>query len=290
MPDPGRLLVCATPIGNLADVTLRVLEALRGADAVLAEDTRVTRRLLARYDIATPLERYDEHVAERATPSIIERLRAGAVLALVSDAGMPGVSDPGQRLVDAALRSGVRVEVLPGPSAITAALVASGFVSGSFFFGGFLPRRAGERARLLASLAPLDAVLVFFESPKRTASALAALAEAFPEREGALVRELTKVHEEVVRAPLPELAAAIAERGSLKGEVVLVVGPPSSEGAAGPEVDPAAIRASVERLVEQGVSRSDAVREVAARLGLARSVVYEHAHRGPKRGSSERGS
>ncbi len=275
----GRLLVCATPIGNLGDVTLRVLEALRDADRVLAEDTRVTQKLFARHGIATPLERYDEHTAARRTDGLVERLLAGARLALVSDAGTPGVSDPGATLVDAALQAGVVVEVLPGPSAILAALVASGLPTHAFYFGGFLPRKAGERERLLASLRSLEATLIFYESPRRTASALAALAKAFPARQGAMARELTKLHEEVVRGPLPQLAEDIASRDSLKGEVVLLVSPPG----AGEELDAPSddeVATAVEALVSTGMKRAEAVRRVAARTGVPRHRVYEIAHRG----------
>jgi 16S rRNA (cytidine1402-2'-O)-methyltransferase len=222
----GRLLVCATPIGNLGDVTLRVLDALRDADLIAAEDTRITRRLLDRYDIVTPLEPYHAHNLERRTPVLVERMSAGARVALVSDAGTPGVSDPGAHLVDACLNAGVPVEVLPGPSAIVAALVASGLPTHAFYFGGFLPRKAGERRQRLASLASLDATLVFYESPRRTAATLASLAEALPGRDAAMARELTKIHEEVVRGPVADLAAALAGR-ELKGEVVLLVGPPA---------------------------------------------------------------
>ncbi|MDZ4169299.1 MAG: 16S rRNA (cytidine(1402)-2'-O)-methyltransferase [Coriobacteriia bacterium] len=276
-PESGRLSVCATPIGNLGDVTLRVIETLRGADVILAEDTRVTHKLLAHYDITTPLERFDEHTAARRTPEVVSRVRAGAWLALVSDAGTPGVSDPGSTLVAAALDAGVLVEVLPGASAVPAALVASGLPTHAFYFGGFLPRKAGERRRLFDGLASLDATLVFYESPHRTAVSLMALAEAFPARTGAMARELTKLHEEVVRAPLPELAAQIGARETLKGEVVLLVGPPAA-GEAEVEIDEAAVRARVDALVATGASRNAAVKTVAGELGLARNAVYAIAH------------
>ncbi len=278
MADAGRLIVCATPIGNLGDVTARVLDALRAADAVLAEDTRVTRKLFGRYAITTPLERFDEHAARRRTTEILVRLGAGETIALVSDAGTPGISDPGGGLIDAALEAGLPVDVLPGPSAIVTALVASGLPTHAFYFGGFLPRKAGERTRLLASLATLDATLVFYESPQRTATSLAALAVAFPLRRGALARELTKLHEEVVRATLPDLAARIGARETLKGEVVLLVGPPvpeEREAIAPPNTE---IRARVDALVATGLKRAEAVRRVAAETGLARGAIYDAAH------------
>jgi 16S rRNA (cytidine1402-2'-O)-methyltransferase len=279
--EAGRLLVCATPIGNLGDVTLRVLNALGEADTVLAEDTRVTTRLLKRYKISAPLERYDEFVAARRTPAFVDRMLAGHTLALVSDAGTPGISDPGATLVDASLDAGIEVDVLPGPSAIITALVASGLPTQAFYFGGFLPRKAGQRGRLLDTLAGLDATLIFYESPRRTADALGVLAARFPQRAGAMARELTKLHQEVARAPLPELAADVAARESLKGEVVLLVAPPS-EAENGPvpeQLDAQHVRRLVEGLVSEGLSRADAVKQVARDAGLARKVVYEMAHR-----------
>jgi 16S rRNA (cytidine1402-2'-O)-methyltransferase len=274
MPD-GRLVVCATPIGNLGDVTLRVLETLRAADVVEAEDTRVTRKLFARYEIATPLESYHAKNLERRTPEVVARIAAGKVVALVSDAGTPGVSDPGAHLVDACLAAGLTVEVLPGASAILTALVASGLPTHAFYFGGFLPRKPGERRRALEALSALDATLVFYESPRRTAAALASLAEVFPGRYAVVARELTKLHEEVARGDVAELSAAFAPR-ELKGEVVLLVGPPA-RGAAKPLADADAVRAAVEAAVTAGVSRKDAVRDVAARTGLPRNEVYRIA-------------
>jgi len=271
MSDSGRLLVCATPIGNLGDVTLRVLEVLRTADVILAEDTRVTRKLLARYDIHTALERYDEATAAVRTPVVVERIAAGANVALVSDAGTPGISDPGARLVDAALLAGLPVEVLPGASAIITALVASGLPTHAFYFGGFLPRKGGELRRVLTDLAGLDATLVFYESPRRTAASVAAIAEVFPLRHAAMARELTKVHEEVIRGTAGELATALKAR-ELKGEVVLLVGPPVAGEA--PVVSETAIRSAVEALVAAGSSRKDAVRQVAGDLGVPRNDVY----------------
>lgn len=272
MSDPvGVLLVCATPIGNLGDVTLRVLDALRTADIIQAEDTRVTRKLLSRYDIHTPLEPYHEHNRLARTPELVERIERGERIALVSDAGTPGVSDPGEHLVDACLDAGVRVDVLPGPSAILTALVASGLTTDAFYFGGFLPRKAGKRSRALEVLATLDATLIFYESPGRTAATLASLAEAYPGRQAALARELTKLHEEVARAEVGELAQRFAGR-ELKGEVVLLVGPPVEQQQL--TLDEGAVRERLDVLTGDGVSRKDAVRQVAADLGLPRNEVY----------------
>jgi len=277
MSDAGRLIVCATPIGNLGDVTLRVLDALAAADAVLAEDTRVTRKLFSRYAITTPLERYDEHTAEKRTPEIVQRVLGGERIALVSDAGTPGVSDPGSRLVDAALEAGASIEVLPGSSAILTALVASGLPTHAFYFGGFLPRKKGERSRLLGSLGALDATLVFYESPRRTAASLAAFAEAFPGRVGAMARELTKLHEEVVRGPLEAIAEQIGQRESLRGEVVLLVGPPVAQDAILEPADAEEVRGRVAGLIRDGMSRTDAVKTVARETGMKRNDVYDIA-------------
>ena len=272
----GRLAVCATPIGNLGDVTLRVLDTLRDADVIAAEDTRITRRLLARYEISTPLEPYHAHNLADRTPKLVERMAQGESVALVSDAGTPGVSDPGAHLVDACLAAGIPVDVLPGPSAIVTALVASGLPTHAFYFGGFLPRKAGERLSRLKALGVLDATLVFYESPRRAAATLASVAAALPGRSAAMARELTKVHEEVVRGSVGELAAELAGR-ELKGEVVLLVGPPP-RGAGRPAVDPAVVRATLERLEAGGMSRSAAAREAATLLGIARNQVYRIAH------------
>jgi 16S rRNA (cytidine1402-2'-O)-methyltransferase len=274
--EPGRLVVCATPIGNLGDVTFRVLDALRTADAIAAEDTRVTRKLLARYDIGTRLERCDEHTVMRQAPALLERMRSGEVIALVSDAGTPGVSDPGARLVDACIESGVAVEVLPGASAILAALVASGLPTHAFYFGGFLPRKAGDRARALDAVSSLDATLIFYESPHRAAATLAALAVALPGRRAALARELTKLHEEVVRGPIADVAEQLGARDVLKGEVVLLVGPPPAPVSR--EADADDVRLHVDRLIAEGLTKSEAAKRVAREFGLQKSEVYRIAH------------
>ena len=274
MADGGALLVCATPIGNLGDVTLRVLDALRTCDVIAAEDTRVTRKLLSRYEIHTPCEAYHEHNRAMKTSGLVDRIARGERIALVSDAGMPGISDPGSHLVDACLDAGVHVEVLPGASAITTALVASGLPTHAFYFGGFLPRKPGERARALARLSELDATLIFYESPGRTAATLASLAEAFPGRTGALARELTKIHEEVARGDLTELAEAFAER-PLKGEVVLLIGPPAAPHQL--TLDEDEVRDRLRAAEAAGATRRDAVRDVAKALGLPRNEVYRIA-------------
>jgi 16S rRNA (cytidine1402-2'-O)-methyltransferase len=215
----GRLIVCPTPIGNLEDVTLRVLSALRDADVIACEDTRRTRTLLERYGVQASLVSYHEHNERERTAELVERMRAGAVVALVSDAGMPLVSDPGYVLVQGCVAAGLEVEVLPGPSAALAALVASALPADAWRFVGFLPRKRGALLEVLAS----PETVVAFESPKRVAASLAVLAEVDPSRPVALCRELTKVHEEVVRGTAAELASRYADAPP-RGEVVLVVG------------------------------------------------------------------
>lgn len=273
----GILYIVSTPIGNLGDLSPRAVQVLQAADFILAEDTRVTRKLCSRFDIETPLERFDEAVSRRRSGSVVERVLAGETLALVSDAGTPLLSDPGQELVAAAQDAGVPIEVVPGPSAITAALVSSGLPVERFYFGGFLPRKAGEQRKALESLAALDATLVFFESPHRTARTLQLIAQEMPDRTGAVARELTKLHEEVVRAPLAELAAEFAQREVVKGEVVLLIGPPAPTATNQAHVDSAAIAAALSSCMDDGMSPSRASREVAAELGVPKSAVYDIA-------------
>lgn len=275
----GMLSLVGTPIGNLSDASPRVLDTLRGADVLLCEDTRVTSKLLARFDIHVPLERCDENVIASRVVSVCERVSEGKRVAFVSDAGMPGVSDPGQRLVDAALDEGLPVEVIPGPSAVTCALVASGLAMDHFFFEGFLPRKAGEQKRRLEALAPIPGALVFYESPYRVAATLTNIAEVFPARRVALVRELTKLHEECVRAVAPDLAAQIRERGELKGECVIVVeGPSEAElathaASSSPDSD-----ITLEQAIQEGLAAGEPKSVLAKRLskqfGLSRSEVY----------------
>lgn len=226
----GCLSVCATPIGNLGDITLRVLETLKAADIIYCEDTRVTRKLASRYEIKTPLRRADAHRLPDLLPALIADLEQGKHLAYVSDAGMPGISDPGSLLVAAVRDAGFTVEVLPGASALTTALAASGIKPHSHYFGGFFPRKPGAGKRLLESLSRLDnTTLVFFESVYRTAKTLQLIAEVLPERHVVMARELTKLHEEILDGTAVELADTIAERiekgGILKGEVTLLIAP-----------------------------------------------------------------
>jgi 16S rRNA (cytidine1402-2'-O)-methyltransferase len=261
------LVVCATPIGNLEDVTLRVLAELRAADVVLCEDTRHTRGLLARHEIAAKLVSYHEHNEAARTSELVPRLLAGERIALVSDAGMPGVSDPGARIVLAALDAGVDVTVLPGPSAVETALVASGLVAERYQFVGFLPRSEKGLAAVWDELRTWEWPTVAFESPQRLPATLRSLGASDPARPVAVCRELTKRFEEIVRGTAAELAERFAEPP--KGEITLVIGP-----AAAGEVDEEAALAAVAELVEAGVSRKQAAALVARLTGAARNRLY----------------
>jgi 16S rRNA (cytidine1402-2'-O)-methyltransferase len=266
------LAVCATPIGNLEDVTLRVLQELREADLVLCEDTRHTRRLLERHRIEARLLSYHEHNEAQRTAELLPRLEAGERVALVSDAGLPGISDPGARLVAASLAAEVPVTVLPGPSAVETALVASGFGTDRFQFLGYLPRKAGERRALWDELAKWPHATVAFESPQRLAAALASLAEALPDRPVAVCRELTKRFEEVAHGSAKELAARFS--GGAKGEITIVIGP--AEVRAG-VTEAEAASAAVSELVVGGLSRRTAADIVARLTGVPRNRLYRHS-------------
>lgn len=285
----GRLIIVGTPIGNLGDLTPRVAQAFEAADAICCEDTRVTSKLLAHLGISRPLVRCDENVIASRSPELIGRILAGDVIAFASDAGMPSVSDPGQVLVDAAREAGVDVEVIPGPSACVTALVASGIFCEHFYFEGFLPRKHGERVRRLSQLAAIPGALLFYESPHRVAASLEALAEVFPARQVALCRELTKLHEEVLRAQAPYLLEQVRERGELKGEMVLVVAPPSEEelaafasmmpgaavGAAGAVDVDEALQKDIQDALAQGEPASAIAKRLSQRYSLKKRAVYE---------------
>lgn len=262
----GRLIVCPTPIGNLEDITLRVLAALREADVVACEDTRRTRVLLDRYGVNAKLVSYHEHNESARAAELVKRMNDGETVALVSDAGMPLVSDPGFVLVRATVAAGLEVEVLPGPSAALAALVASALPSDRWRFAGFLPRKHGELQQAFAG----RETLVAFESPRRVAESLAVLAELDPERPVAVCRELTKLHEEVVRGKAGELAARYAEEPP-KGEVVLVVGPAPEPT----DLDLTPALAAVRRLVESGAKPRIAAGVVADLTGASANALYK---------------
>lgn len=275
----GKLVICPTPIGNLGDMPPRALEALRAADVVCAEDTRVTGKLLAALGVeGKRLERLDENVIGQRAASIIERVQAGETIAYCSDAGMPGVSDPGLRLVRIAREANAPVEVLPGPTAVATAYVASGCTSPAFFFGGFFPRKDAARQALLESLRALDAGLVFYESPNRLTSALKSIEAVLPARTIAVCRELTKLHEEVLRGSARELREVLEARDAVKGEIVIVIEPADQtekEADASQARDVAAAR--VAELAAQGVRPKQIARQLSEELGISRNEAYEIA-------------
>ncbi|WP_185695881.1 16S rRNA (cytidine(1402)-2'-O)-methyltransferase [Buchananella hordeovulneris] len=267
---PGTIALAATPIGDARDASARLVAALGQADIIAAEDTRRTRDLARRLEITLTgkVTAFHEHNEQAKTPVLLEQARAGARVLLVTDAGMPSVSDPGYRLVAAAAAAGIGVRVLPGPSAALTALAISGLASDRFCFEGFLPRKEGERSRRLASLAGEERTMIFFEAPHRTAAALAALAQAFGEQRRAVVcRELTKTYEEVVRGELAELVAWAAD--GVKGEVSIVVA-----GAQPQAVAAASLVERVEELVAGGARLGDAAATVAADTGVAKRELY----------------
>ncbi|MHA3704577.1 16S rRNA (cytidine(1402)-2'-O)-methyltransferase [Jatrophihabitans sp. YIM 134969] len=272
----GRLLLAATPIGNAADASPRLGTALATAPVVAAEDTRRLARLTAALGVTTTgrvVSFFEGNEAGRV-PQLVEAMTAGDDVVLVTDAGMPSVSDPGYRLVVAAVAAGLEVTVLPGPSAVTAALAVSGLPTDRFCFEGFPPRKAGERARTFAALASDPRTSVFFESPRRLAETLAAMAEAFgADRPAAVCRELTKTHEEIRRGPLAELAAWAAA-GEPRGEICVVVGGATATGG---DLEPERIAELVAARIADGLSRRDAAAEVAAEYGLRRRDVYQVA-------------
>jgi 16S rRNA (cytidine1402-2'-O)-methyltransferase len=267
---PG-LHIVATPIGNLRDISLRALDTLRGADLIAAEDTRVFAKLASAHGIAVPTVSYSDATQDANEPRLLRALAEGKRVALVSDAGMPLISDPGYRLVRAALAAGHAVTAVPGPSAVPMALALSGLPTDRFFFGGFLPAKAGERRRMIAEAAQIPATLVFFEAPHRLAASLADLAELLGDRPAAVARELTKLFEEVRRQSLSELAAHYAG-AEAKGEIALVIGPPGEAQAP----DSAALDVALREALA-GASVKDAAAEVAARFGLRRREVYARA-------------
>ena len=270
---PAGLHLVATPIGNLRDITLRALEVLAAADLIACEDTRVTRKLLEHYGINTPLTPYHEHNAAAARPKLLARLAAGEAVALVSDAGTPLISDPGFKLVRAVRDAGQDVTALPGASAALAALTVAGLPTDRFFFEGFLPAKEGQRRSRIAELARIPATLIVYESGPRLARALADLADGLGGREAAVCRELTKLHEEVRRGVLAELAQAYEAGAEIRGEIVVVIAPPPDDAG---EVDADELDRMLRRALER-VSVKDAVSEVATATGRPRREIYQRA-------------
>ena len=269
---PG-LHIVATPIGNLRDISFRALATLAAADAVLAEDTRTSKTLLAHYGISTPLLPYHEHNAAQMRPKVLAKLREGGKLALISDAGTPLVSDPGYKLVAELVAEGLPVTGIPGPSAVLAALVLAGLPTDRFFFEGFLPPKSGGRRTRLTELATIPGTLVFFESPRRLAEMLADAAAVLGARPGAVARELTKFYETVRRGTLPELAAHYETQEEARGEIVVIIGPPGAvELVPSDEAIDERLRAALAK-----VSLKEAVAQVAAETGQPRRKVYARA-------------
>lgn len=271
-PQESALYIVSTPIGNLGDITIRALETLAAADVIACEDTRVTATLSQRFGLKAPLLPYHEHNAERQRPRLLNALAEGQVVALVSDAGTPLVSDPGYRLVRDVLAAGFKVVPIPGASAPLAGLVASGLPTDTLLFAGFLPQKSGARARRLVELATIPATLAFFESPHRLAASLTAMAESLGERDAVVARELTKRFETFQRGTLTELAS-FYEANPPKGEIVVIVGPPSQTA---PDVDAADVEALLQTALAQ-MPVAAAAKDVAKRTGRDRAEVYRLA-------------
>jgi 16S rRNA (cytidine1402-2'-O)-methyltransferase len=265
----GTLYLVATPIGNLEDVTYRAVRTLREADLIACEDTRHTRKLLDHYGIAKPLVSYHEHNEAARAEELLSRMQAGESVALVSDAGMPLISDPGYRVVNAAIRAGIRVVPVPGVSAFVAALAASGLPTDEFTFGGFLPAKSGPRMRVLEAVKEEAATLIFYETPHRIVEALGDIERVLGERPVVVARELTKVHEEFLRGTAGEIRAALAARPSVKGEITLLIG----KGMA-PPAETTSIEDAVDAYVRGGMGRMEAMKKVARERRISKRDVY----------------
>jgi 16S rRNA (cytidine1402-2'-O)-methyltransferase len=272
---PGTLYVVATPIGNLEDITYRAVRILREADLIACEDTRQTRKLLEHYGIDKPTVSYHEYNEVERSRDLAARMCAGASVALVSDAGMPLVSDPGYRLVRAAIDNGVPVQPVPGPSAALTALAASGLPTDAFHFGGFLPPKPVQRQKALRALADEPATLIFYEAPHRILEALEAVEQALGPRPVVVAREITKMHEEFLRGTPAEVRALLAARDAVKGEITLLIGK-----AREPAPDDTPVEEQVEALVRAGAPKMDAIKQVARLRGLSKRQVYDKVLRG----------
>jgi 16S rRNA (cytidine1402-2'-O)-methyltransferase len=274
---PGRLYVVATPIGNLEDITYRAVRILGEVDLIACEDTRQTRKLLDHYGIQKPAISYHEHNETDRAEELAERLREGAAIALVSDAGAPLVSDPGYRLVRAAIERGIAVYPIPGPSAVVAALSASGLPTDSFRFAGFLPHKPGQRMKALEAIADELATVIFYEAPHRILESLEAVEQALGDRPVVVARELTKIHEEFLRGTAAELRAELASRESVKGEITLLIGK-----ATAPPPDDTPLDEAVGALERVGIPRMEAIKQVARRRGLPKREVYDQLLNSPR--------
>ncbi|HEY8183060.1 MAG TPA: 16S rRNA (cytidine(1402)-2'-O)-methyltransferase [Thermoanaerobaculia bacterium] len=268
---PGKLLIVGTPIGNLADLSPRAIEALKSADTILCEDTRHTRKLLTHFGIETPTESYHEHNEDEKAPRLIERMEKGATLALVSDAGMPVVSDPGYRIVRLAREHDIAVEPVPGPFAGVLALVASGLAPLPFTFLGFAPHREGQRRDFYRRAAELRHTVIIYEAPERVLTSLKEARESFGDAELTVARELTKMHEEIISGTIDSVLETLDARESIKGEITIVLGAPVVEAE---EASQDEISAEFQRLRETGMRRNDAVKTIAEKFRMRKNDVY----------------
>ena len=267
----GKLVIVGTPIGNLSDLSPRAIEALKSADTILCEDTRHTRKLLTHFGIETPSESYHEHNEDEKAPRLIERLERGATLALVSDAGMPVVSDPGYRIVRLAREHGIAIEPIPGPFAGVLALVASGLPPLPFTFLGFSPHREGQRRDFYRRAAELGHTVVIYEAPERVVASLQDARESFGNAAVAVARELTKLHEEIVGGTIDSVLETLRGRDSIKGEITIILGAPVREATAASKEE---IATEFKRLRDGGIRRNDAVKAIAEKFGMRKNDVY----------------
>jgi 16S rRNA (cytidine1402-2'-O)-methyltransferase len=272
----GTLFIVATPIGNLEDITYRAVRILREADRIACEDTRHTRKLLDHYGIEKPLLSFHEHNERDRTAELMERLRSGERIALVSDAGTPLISDPGYRIVETAAKEGIAVVTVPGASAAVAALAASGLPTDVFWFGGFLPPKTGQRKRALETALKLDCVLIFYEAPHRLLEALQDIDSVAPDRPVVVARELTKLHEEFARGTASELLRDFRARPSVKGEITLLIGKAPEKVR-----QPDSIREVFDRYIGEGMSRMDAMKATARQCGVGKREVYAEVEKTP---------
>lgn len=268
---PGLTLV-STPIGNLGDISLRAIEALQSADKILCEDTRVSIKLLERHGITNKLSNYHEHNAKLVRPKIIDGLKAGARIVLISDAGTPSISDPGYQLVKACIKNNLKISTVPGPTALIAALTISGLPTDSFYFGGFLPNKKTARRKKLLEQKDLETTLIFYDSARRLLNSLKDANYCLGERPAVIARELTKIHEDVQRGNILELIEYYEHSGSPKGEVVIIIGPPTKK----PNVDTKELEIVLRELLTNNSLR-DSVKLATDKLGVSRSIIYEHA-------------
>lgn len=267
----GTLYVCGTPIGNLGDITLRVLDTLRDVDLIAAEDTRHSRKLLQHFQISTHLTSYHEHNEKKKSAELVERLKTGQTIALITDAGLPGISDPGCEVIRLCLEENIPVDVLPGPNAALTALVLSGMPTHHFTFYGFLPSASGERRRCLELLANRQETLILYEAPHRLVSTLQGLSEVFGEREAAVVRELTKVHQQVHKDRFSKLIEEF-EKTPPRGECCIIIAPYIPVKLVG---GPQEWRHEVNKGVQEGLTKKEAMKDVAKRYGVRKSEVYQ---------------